>query len=740
MRSLSPALASPRHCRSQDQERIGLQRLPYDVLLHIASFLDVEGLTSLGMTCQPLHGFCSTRPVYRRFANDLLRRCRALPLKGFQRVSDLTTSQLIRSVQQAAHYESAWRLRGPRPVGGGRASSPSAEAVNLRGERKWYTIVSTPPDEEIDWLSPITSSYTLCATKSGKVVCWDVRSDTCLAQWIPEEKWELWKCRVEFEQQTVYFTMARLLSGTHEDDRVMEFILMRLDFSEAPSGDPTVPPDFRHVSKFRTMGVVMNVFLLDPPARLLSAFIYIARTNNIGLYVLLDWDKDEYVFIDTGIECDMSSNWSCILFERNVVIHSEDSDTAYQHFYPISLLQTHSRCLSSAPHIVGDLRPALTVSKTFTFPASEVPDRNADPPLPPPHQTPASPTASNASLSPLSDYKPSTFVLHHANVEPPSPYALLDLEFDLNSANSVNYDGATERDETEETGDPFPDDDVATEPLSDAPPDVPLSASAALLARHGRARNPFPFPHWYPESVHFVRQWWPSLPGIPRVSCTVCLLVSQDVYGRARFVLAQHYFRVPMCPVRLAGAPKDDELPAEGSKRLEGADTDWRPLEGEVDPNAAKDGQREEGEDVPMQMCCRVRRDSARWSRSTLGHAVWLEYAEGDEREAEAEADLNVEAADSPVDVDGGEDVPAEDQAKRLRFVTFPLFDDDHGDDGHGDEANDGERRPAEGQVRTLEVPKELDLNDVETINIDQSQGAVVLSVREGKIFILCYD
>ncbi|KAL1738462.1 hypothetical protein HDZ31DRAFT_50952, partial [Schizophyllum fasciatum] len=86
-------------CCSQDHERVGLQRLPYDVLLHIASFVDVDGLTSLGMV----------------FANDLLRRCRALPLKGFQRVSDLTTSQLIRSVQKAAHYESAWRVRGPRP-------------------------------------------------------------------------------------------------------------------------------------------------------------------------------------------------------------------------------------------------------------------------------------------------------------------------------------------------------------------------------------------------------------------------------------------------------------------------------------------------------------------------------------------------------------------------------------------------------------------------------------------------
>jgi len=48
--------------------------------------------------------------------------------------------------------------------------------------------------------------------------------------------------------------------------------------------------------------------------------------------------------------------------------------------------------------------------------------------------------------------------------------------------------------------------------------------------------------------------------------------------------------------------------------------------------------------------------------------------------------------------------------------------------------------RETEGVVRTLQVPDELDLDLVETINIDQSQGAVILSDRDGKIFILCYE
>lgn len=79
---------------------------------------------------------------------------------------------------------------------------------------------------------------------------------------------------------------------------------MRLCFSDSPSGTrSSEPPVFSHVTDFKTTGVVMNVFLLDPSARLLSAFVWVASSNTIGLYALLDWDKPEYVFIDTGIEC-----------------------------------------------------------------------------------------------------------------------------------------------------------------------------------------------------------------------------------------------------------------------------------------------------------------------------------------------------------------------------------------------------------------------------------------------------
>ena len=170
------------------------------------AFTDAPFLQS----CKALNAFAMTRPVYRILATELLRRCRALPLHGFQRLPDLTDEQLIEAVNQAARLEAAWLTRGPRPA----ASSPYLNPPDGSGTctTGWYKVISAPPKEEVDWLSPITSSYSLCATKSGKVVCWDVHRDICLAEWDPKERWELWKCRVEFDIRTVFFTMAKLIS------------------------------------------------------------------------------------------------------------------------------------------------------------------------------------------------------------------------------------------------------------------------------------------------------------------------------------------------------------------------------------------------------------------------------------------------------------------------------------------------------------------------------------------------
>ena len=92
----------------------------------------------------------------------------------------------------------------------------------------------------------------------------------------------------------------------------MQFELMQIHFPEQKlDSEEQDNPSFTTLRSFRTLGIVMNVFLLDPEARLLAGFVWISRPNCIGLYVLLDWDKEEYVFVDTGVQCVSQSCSPC---------------------------------------------------------------------------------------------------------------------------------------------------------------------------------------------------------------------------------------------------------------------------------------------------------------------------------------------------------------------------------------------------------------------------------------------
>ncbi|KAM5530201.1 hypothetical protein V8D89_016137 [Ganoderma adspersum] len=697
---------------SQDMPVISLATLPYDLLLNIARHLELLDIIAIQQTCKSLHAFTVTRPVYRNLATALLRRCRALPLHGFQRLSDLTDDQLIDAVNQATRLESAWLRRGPKPSKSSPYLNTPPSPDGVQGDRNWYKVISAPPKEEVDWLSPITSSYSLCATKSGKVVCWDVHRDVCLAEWDPKERWELWKCRVEFDIRTVFFTMAKVLQRSY-DDRVMEFVLMKLEFFEDDQ-----EPQFSELAVFKTIGVVMNVFLLDPSSRLLSAFVWVASSNTIGLYALLDWNKDEYVFIDTGVECSLSSNWSCILYKEQIVIHSEESDVAHQYFYPISVLQRHARPSSPSPSFVPSiserLPPITTMTASFIFPA-QTQTR--------PH-TPATVTVTEEDLTDAD-----VIVVDHM-ITPPNGA--------LNGDGDINVNGN--------------DDDDGNGTTEDGDDGVSVSDG-----------NPFPYPPWYPESAHFVRQWWPTLASVPRLSCTVVLLADHEPdTHRTRYVLAQHYFKVPLVEADemeqiVATAPKAVAAKHgysnghdHGSANANGgglSPSSSISSDGTLTMRTSLDS--DDVGDPPAQAEQRPRKGTAESSMMRLWYVSepFEVVCVLDGMEDDLDPDGGAERPRPLMAVDFGHAVwiefqfPPEDDRdeKQLRFVTFPPVTNDRCEMRYGG-AGATTAESLEGIVHTLKVPEELDLDAVETINIDQSQGAIIISVRDGKIFILCYE
>ncbi|KAG2129862.1 uncharacterized protein EDB93DRAFT_1181256 [Suillus bovinus] len=944
-------------------------------------------------------------------------------------LSDLSTPALIAAVDRARGFEKAWAIRAPRPA------RPNPYYGN-----QWYITISVPSHEEIDWLSPITSSYTLCATKSGRVLCWDVRRDVCLAEWDPrahsifhhgEGSQGVASFSFFFDLQT---RLTRLFR--YHDDRVMEFMLMRLffpheldDYDEInqaqlyvqspilshldhyasaaepeprePEGDspiqltprvpsptqdpppsipihdqpPTpipsppasqtpspqnssllhsgsfgpssvtssaqcspmainaiLPPDFAECSdppqlngipsnqantvgirgdggagepyqgpvfchpslramfirsapatpsweryiplpmnfdqppppppvstipipesarpvfdtltSFHTTGVIMNVFLLDPPRRLLSAFVWIASSNTIGLYVLLDWAKDDYVFVDTGVGCLISSNWSCILHEDQI------PTAAYQHFYPLEVLRTYGRprCTASPathaqtpplqaeegalqdndgedipdslknlwnklPTICARLTPSRSISKKFVFPS--VPGTSGAVVGMPPVGDEDEDTEEEDETGAAEEDQGQS----EDNTEPVSEEQTGAAEVSLivssaEDKQSVGYEELVDEeeppddefDDTHEGEEEMPsnpkrkgkrrtrfeDEEAGNDSRADGPSDSQggedevrvadeLNAGSSSSSQHSPSpnpestsqddedepssqsttptspgpqqptqdvvglatsesfTNPYPFPPWYPESAHFVRQWWPTLPGVPRLSCTVVLLAAHDPEThRTRFVLAQHYFKVP---IAFEGLPVVGESSTSSSSRSTqpNDDDDDDMLQSVVFVCVLEEGDDDEDTgDRPRPLVA-----------VDFGHAVWVEYGSSvvpptlnvraradnnspgiygtDSVEANVEPDTQPHAHFAHFENDHPHPHPRRRVPKCLRFVTFPPV---HGRRGRTEEA----------VVRTLEIPEELDLDVVETINIDQSQGAVILSVRDGKIFILRYE
>ncbi len=414
----------------------------------------------------------------------------------------------------------------------------------------------------------------------------------------------------------------------------------------------------------------------------------------------------------------LSSNWSCILYKEQIVIHSEESDVAHQYFYPISVLQRHARPSSPSPSFVPSiserLPPITTMTASFIFP-------------------PQTRVHTPASVS-VAEEDPADADANIVDLVAPVPDGALngDANGDANGNGNENGDGNTEDG----------DDNVS---VSDG--------------------NPFPYPPWYPESAHFVRQWWPTLSSVPRLSCTVVLLADHEPEThRTRYVLAQHYFKVPLIEADeveqiAAAAPKAVAMKHGYSNGNGNANANSNANGGGVSPSSSisSDGtlvihmnlDSDDVADPPPQPEQRSAKGTPESSMMRLWYVSepFEVVCVLDGMDDELDPDGSAERPRPLMAVDFGHAVwiefkypPELDRdEKRLRFVTFPPVTNDRDAMDYGGPGATTEES-LEGIVRTLEVPDELDLDAVETINIDQSQGAIIISVKDGKIFILCYE
>lgn len=281
-------------------------------------------------------------------------------------------------------------------------------------------------------------------------------------------------------------------------------------------------------------------------------------------------------------------------------------------------------------------------------------------------------------------------------------------------------------------------------------------------------RNPFRYPNWYNECAHFVRQWWPTLlikrrigeededPWMPReeepkLNNSVILLSETVLPANKKpkmFMILQHYFWCPLLPFSEVGDSKgfsplnpgefvEDDLGEDGAMpvfytrpfRVVCIPSDKEPPQGvmldqpmgneedddEVDGGGPQGGEPPRTTDKQPQMSPLLAVD--------FGHAAWLEY---DEESPNGTIPGSFEPGEDMV-----EDGKSRISLKILAFPPAPVPDNP---------LMQYYPNPYNGLPRKLAVPPELDLSAVESINLDQTQGTVILGVKGGQVYFLCYE
>ncbi len=191
------------------QRESQLASLPFDVLLCIADSLRVQDINTLELVREPrftppflllINAFSLDMPASEGLCEVVLAEsptcvCYAeeLPAAACERVSShkrAFAQVLANVVKRGDRLQNGWHERRPELTLPYR-DDPSAE----RG---------------VDRLAvPDHVQYTLCCTRTGKVICWDVLNSECVAEWQFGRRLGDLKCRVEFDERTVYFALAK---------------------------------------------------------------------------------------------------------------------------------------------------------------------------------------------------------------------------------------------------------------------------------------------------------------------------------------------------------------------------------------------------------------------------------------------------------------------------------------------------------------------------------------------------
>ncbi|EJD06105.1 uncharacterized protein FOMMEDRAFT_139370 [Fomitiporia mediterranea MF3/22] len=274
-----------------------LEALNYDIFIVLVTYLDISDVVALSQCSRLLRQFAISHQTWVRLGRRLILQGIPLPTKGFRTPDDLSTRELIDSVLKADRIYRGWTSRTARAT---------KMIVISKGSSQF-----AQSSRASTMILPITSDIAAMVLGQTDMTIWNIVQGIKLAELsdciervslLPS----VFSHEVDLSNKAFYFLAhTSAILGEGRDYRIK---VIKVDFMHLPSNlleiESTVSfeevASFREFSICRRFGYQLRLgggFILNAQERRVCQ-VYIEKC--ILLFVVLDWDKREAAFIDTG--------------------------------------------------------------------------------------------------------------------------------------------------------------------------------------------------------------------------------------------------------------------------------------------------------------------------------------------------------------------------------------------------------------------------------------------------------
>ncbi|KLO11038.1 hypothetical protein SCHPADRAFT_999174 [Schizopora paradoxa] len=307
--------------------------LPFEVVLAVFMFLDIPELLRVSQVSRFFRDVANTQTIWHATLNTYLSECKTLVLDDFAHPSYLPLPELKIVLVRSEHLHRNWNRESPKQI--------TSDLHPVKLDKHVPAVQAGGPYY-------IADQFMILPESNGTLACIDIKNDRLVG-----------KCELSATAFPLLFSHTETASVfvvvTDYTSSMVKLTVRQAKFpSEYPQAGTSIPNMsfdlIREYDLSRRWGIITKIVDVDR-RRICMLFLHPwPESDTMKLFVVLDWNDDSAVFLDSGLSYKSRHTGAVVRFSddgEELTVFSEREDGIWrQNHYKVSELKKLSQSLS----------------------------------------------------------------------------------------------------------------------------------------------------------------------------------------------------------------------------------------------------------------------------------------------------------------------------------------------------------------------------------------------------------